>query len=222
MSGQTPVVAFFDMDKTILSESSGLLWVDYMRRTGRIALRHVLYISWLALQYKLAVMNYASATARLMPVVAGQGEDEVWAMCREWFDEMIVPCVTGAAVRRIEEHRREGHIVAVLSAATVYVVKLLADYLELGDHFLCTYLEVHNGQFTGRVVEPSCYGVNKVYWAKKFVADHGTDLAHTFFYTDSHTDLALLERVGYPVAVNPDIRLRRLAQRRGWPVERFH
>jgi phosphoserine phosphatase len=186
MSRQTPVVAFFDMDKTILSESSGLLWVDYMRRTGRIGLRHVLYISWLALQYKLAVMNYASATARLMPVVAGQGEDEVWAMCREWFDEMIVPCVTGAAVRRIEEHRREGHIVAVLSAATVYVVKLLADYLELGDNFLCT------------------------------------DLAHTFFYTDSHTDLALLEHVGYPVAVNPDIRLRRLAQRRGWPVERFH
>ncbi len=221
MDEQAPVVAFFDMDKTILSKSSGLLWVDYLRRTGRIAWRHVFYISWLALQYQLSVMNYASATARLMPIVAGQGEPEVWAICREWFSEMVVPCVMPLAAQRIEEHRREGHIVIVLSAATVYVVKLLAEYLGLGDNFLCTYLEVQGGQFTGRVVEPSCYGANKVYWAEKSVADHGTDLAHAYFYTDSHSDLALLERVGHPVAVNPDLRLRRLARRRGWPVEQF-
>jgi HAD superfamily hydrolase (TIGR01490 family) len=222
MSRQSPIVAFFDMDKTILSESSGLLWVDYMRRTGRIAWRHVFYISWLALQYQLSVMNYASATARLMPVVAGQGESEVWTICRRWFSEMIVPCVMRSAVQRIEEHRREGHRVVVLSAATVYVVKLLAEYLGLDDNYICTYLEVQDGQFTGRVVEPSPYGANKVYWAQKFVADHSTDLTHAYFYTDSHSDLALLERVGHPVAVNPDFRLRRLARRRGWPVERFY
>lgn len=222
MNRLPPIIAFFDMDKTILSQSSGMLWVDYLRRTGRIALRHVFYVSWLAFQYKLAVMNYADATARLMPIVAGQGEEQVWAMCREWFDEMVAPCVTDAAAQRIEEHRREGHIVAVISAATVYVVKLLAEYLRLGDNFLCTYLEVKDGKFTGRVVEPSCYGADKIYWAEKFVADHGADLAHAYFYTDSHTDLALLERVGHPVAVNPDIRLRRLAHRRGWPVEQFH
>jgi len=221
MGGHVTVVAFFDMDKTILSESSGLLWVDYLRRTGRIAWRHVLYVSWLALQYQLAVMDYAGATARLMPIVAGQGESEVWAMCREWFSETIVPRIMPSAVQCIEEHRRAGHIVAVLSAATVYVVKLLADHLGLGDNYICTYLQVQDGQFTGRVVEPSCYGANKVYWARKYVADHSTDLAHAYFYTDSHSDLALLEQVGHPVAVNPDLRLGRLARRRGWPVERF-
>ncbi len=143
-------------------------------------------------------------------------------MCRAWFREMVAPCVNERAMQRMEEHRRQGHIVAILSASTVYAVKLLAEYLGLGDNFLCTYLEVRDGQFTGRVVEPSCFGVNKVYWADRFAQEHGADLGHAFFYTDSYTDLALMERVGYPVAVNPDVRLQRLARRRGWPVERFY
>ena len=216
-----PVVAFFDMDKTILSDSSGLLLLRYLRRNGQITWRRALYISWLALQYSLAVMDYASATARVMPVIVGQDESEVWAMCREWFREMVAPCVTGAALRRIEAHRRAGHVVVVLSAATIYVVKLLANHLGLGENFLCTHLEVHNGQFTGRIVEPSCYGANKVYWADRFAAERGANLAHAYFYTDSYTDLALMERVGHPVAVNPDLRLRRLAGRRGWPIEQW-
>ena len=215
-------IAFFDMDKTILSESSGLLLMRYLRRNGQMPWRRMIYILWLAIQYKLSVMDYASATARLMPTIAGQGEADVWAMCRPWFHEMIAPCVNERAVQRMQEHRREGHLVAILSASTVYAVKFLAEHLGLDDSFLCTYLEVENGQFTGRVVEPSCFGENKVYWAARFAARHGTDLKHAYFYTDSYTDLALLECVGYPVAVNPDVRLRRLANRRGWPVERFY
>jgi HAD superfamily hydrolase (TIGR01490 family) len=216
------MIAFFDMDKTILSESSGLLLMRYLRRSGQMPWRSMMYILWLGLQYKLSVMNYAAATARLMPTIVGQGEDQVWAMCREWFHQMVAPCVNERAVRRMQDHRCEGHIVAILSASTVYAVKFLAEYLGLGDNFLCTYLEVQDGQFTGRVVEPSCFGANKVYWAERFAREHKTDLQHAYFYTDSYTDLALMERVGHPVAVNPDVRLRRLARRRGWPMERFY
>jgi HAD superfamily hydrolase (TIGR01490 family) len=217
-----PTVAFFDMDKTILSDSSGLLLMRYLRRTKQVTWQNMLYVLWLALQYRLAIMDYASATARLMPTVAGQGEADVWAMCRAWFHEMVVPCVNDLAVRRMEAHQQDGHIVAILSASTVYAVQQLAEHLGLGNNFLCTYLEVRNGQFTGRVVEPSCYGANKVYWAERFAAEHGTDLSHAYFYTDSYSDLALMERVGHPVAVNPDLRLRRLAARRGWPIEMFY
>jgi len=221
--GLLQTIAFFDMDKTLLSESSGILLMRYLLRTGYIQMswQRILYVVWLALQYKLSVMDYASATARLMPTIVGQGEEEVWAMCRAWFREMVAPCVSERAVQRLEEHRRKGDVVAILSASTVYAVKLLAEHLGLGDNFLCTYLEVQGGQFTGRVVEPSCFGANKLYWADRFAAEHGADLQHAYFYTDSYTDLALMERVGNPVAVNPDVRLRRLARRRGWPVERF-
>jgi HAD superfamily hydrolase (TIGR01490 family) len=220
--GRVRTIAFFDMDKTILSDSSGILLMRYLYRTGQITWQRALYVLWLAIQYQLSVMDYARATGWLMPTIAGGNESDVWAMCREWFREMVAPRVTWAAVQRIEEHRREGHVVVVLSASTVYAVKFLAEHLELGNNFLCTYLEVRDGQFTGRVVEPSCYGANKVYWAGRFAAEHGGDLKHAYFYTDSYTDLALMERVGHPVAVNPDLRLRWLARRRGWPVERFY
>jgi phosphoserine phosphatase len=67
-----------------------------------------------------------------------------------------------------------------------------------------------------------CYGPGKVVWAERFAAEYDVDLAASTFYTDSISDLPLLERVGQPVAVNPDLRLRRLARRRGWPAERFY
>jgi phosphoserine phosphatase len=67
-----------------------------------------------------------------------------------------------------------------------------------------------------------CYGQGKVVWAERFAAEHDVDLAASYFYTDSISDLPLLERVGHPVVVNPDLRLRRLARKRGWPLEMFY
>jgi phosphoserine phosphatase len=67
-----------------------------------------------------------------------------------------------------------------------------------------------------------CYGQGKVVWAQRFAAEHDVNLATSYFYTDSISDLPLLEQVGHPVAVNPDIRLNRLARKRDWPVEKFY
>ncbi len=74
------------------------------------------------------------------------------------------------------------------------------------------------GASPGRSCGPICYGDGKIYWAEQFAEAHGIDLARSYFYTDSVTDLPVLERVGHPRVVNPDPRLRRVAQRRGWPV----
>jgi phosphoserine phosphatase len=71
-------------------------------------------------------------------------------------------------------------------------------------------------------VPPVCYGQGKVVWAERFAAEWDVDLAASYFYTDSISDLPLLERVGHPIAVNPDTRLRRLARARRWPVELFY
>jgi len=106
----------------------------------------------------------------------------------------------------------------VLSAASVYVVKPLAERLNIPD-YLCTYLEVKDGRFTGRLVEPVCFGPGKLLLAEEFAARNSIDLGQSYFYSDGYEDLPMLERVGHPVAVNPDRRLRRLAERRGWPIE---
>jgi phosphoserine phosphatase len=98
----------------------------------------------------------------------------------------------------------------------------MAEYLGFPGQYVCTYLEAEDGRLTGRIVPPVCYGPGKVVWAERFAAEHRVDLSASYFYTDSITDLPLLEQVGHPVAVNPDPRLRRLARRQGWPVEMFY
>ena len=82
-------------------------------------------------------------------------------------------------------------------------------------------MEVEGGVFTGRVVQPICFGEGKIYWLQQLIEHHGLDLAKSYFYTDSITDLPLLDLVGHPVATNPDPLLYRTAVKRRWPVRFF-
>jgi phosphoserine phosphatase len=101
-------------------------------------------------------------------------------------------------------------------------VEPLAAHLGFPGQYVCTHLESQDGHLTGHIVPPVCLGSGKVVWAERFAAEHYVDLSASHFYTDSITDLPLLERVGHPVAVNPDARLRRLARKRDWPIEMFY
>ena len=109
-------------------------------------------------------------------------------------------------------------MVAIVSGATKFVVKPLAEAIGV-KHYLYTRLEVEHGRFTGRVIDPICFEEGKIYWLQQFIDEKGIDLAKSWFYTDSVTDLPLLELVGHPVAVNPDPFLYRTAGRRCWPVQ---
>ena len=109
---------------------------------------------------------------------------------------------------------------AIVSGATKFVVKPLAEHLGI-KHMLYTRLEVEKGHFTGRVVEPICFEDGKIYWLQQLVDEQNIELAKSYFYTDSITDLPLLDLVGHPVVTNPDPRLYREATRRRWPVRFF-
>jgi len=117
----------------------------------------------------------------------------------------------------VAAHRRAGHLLVILTSATRYLAEPVAADLGI-EHLLVTQLLVRDGRFTGEAVRPLCYGEGKTYWAERFAAAQGVDLGRSYFYTDSITDLPVLERVGEPRIVNPDPRLRRVAGRRGWPV----
>jgi HAD superfamily hydrolase (TIGR01490 family) len=111
-------------------------------------------------------------------------------------------------------------VVVIVSGATKFVVAPLAERLGI-EHTLYTRLEVENGRFTGRVVEPICFEEGKIYWLQQFIEEQEIELAKSFFYTDSVTDLPLLELVGHPVVTNPDPLLYRTAVKRRWPVRFF-
>lgn len=217
-----PIAAFFDLDHTVLTHSSASLWARFERREGRLSSAQMLQWGWYTLQYRLAIIDMAMITRRLALEVTGQSEAELIERSNRWFEEMVRPCIAPGAVARIGEHLAQGHVVALLTASTPYVSAPVAHALGLDEQYICTRLEVKDGVFTGRCVEPICYGPGKVHWARVFCAERGLDMEHSYFYTDSYTDLAMLEAVSHPVAVNPDARLRRHAGRAGWPIERFY
>jgi HAD superfamily hydrolase (TIGR01490 family) len=216
------VAALFDMDRTLLDASSGQLYARYLVRHGLMGRGELARVTWWSLLNRLGLLRMENLIPRLLAEAAGDDEAEMRELCDRWFAEDVLPHITERGQQRLEEHRAEGHVVAIVSASTQYVVRPMARYLGIAGQYVCTHLESADGRLTGRVLPPVCYGVGKVVWAERFAAEHGVDLSASTFYTDSISDRPLLERVAQPVAVNPDLRLRKLARRRGWPIERFY
>jgi putative phosphoserine phosphatase / 1-acylglycerol-3-phosphate O-acyltransferase len=221
-SGGSGVGAFFDMDNTVLRSSSGRLYLEYLRRKGLLSWPRWLAITGQVGLYVVGLTSFPQLMARLMTQVAGADEAEAWRISAAWFDEMLRDFIAPAARECISWHREQGHRVAIVSASTPYAVSPVAHELGLGDNYLATRLEVISGRFTGRVIEPPCYGAGKVTLAQTYGIEHNLNLAASYFYTDSHHDLPLLESVGHPVAVNPNRKLKAIASERCWPTERFY
>lgn len=152
--------------------------------------------------------------------ITGLPEQTMIDMCDRWFDEMVKDYIYPRAIEVVNEHREKGHSLAILSAATPYVVNPVMKHLGI-EHGICTGLVVRDGLFTGELVEPYCYGEGKIYWAERYAEENGISLADSYFYTDSFTDLPMLEKVGMPRVVNPDKLLEAEAEKRDWPIENF-
>ena len=212
--------AFFDMDRTLIRVNSGDLWIRWLRERGEISRYELLRgLAWIA-QYKLALLDMESVATRLIASMRGQSEEELVGKTRIFFETLIASEVAPKALEAIARHRADGHVMAILSSSTPYVVEPLAAQLGI-EHAICTRINVAGGRFDGTHQAPMCYGAGKVHWAEAFARDHDVDLAASFFYTDSYTDLPMLERVGMARVVNPDTRLRRHAKRVGWAVDEW-
>jgi HAD superfamily hydrolase (TIGR01490 family) len=219
-NGAPGVGAFFDMDKTLIAENSGSLYMKYRYARGEIGGVDLLRGLGAYIQYKLGVLDIHNWTKNMMVQFRGMKEAELEKEAAQWFDEMVAATIYPVAVRLVREHEAAGHVVAIVSGATKFVVRPLAARLGIR-HMLYTRLEVEEGAFTGRVIEPICFEEGKIYWLQQFIEDQAIDLARSYFYTDSITDRPLLDLVGHPVAVNPDPLLYREAVRRSWPVRFF-
>lgn len=214
------VGAFFDMDKTLIAENSGSVYMKRRYEKGEIDTWELVRGLGDYLRYKAGILDLPSWARETMKEFAGRSEAELAAEAREMFVATMVPMIYPEAVDIIRKHQEQGHIVAIVSGSTRYAVEPLADHLGV-EHSLFTVLESEQGVLTGNVVEPICFEEGKIYWLRRFIEDHNIDLALSHFYTDSITDLPLLELVGHPVVVNPDPMLYRTAVRRHWPVRVF-
>ena len=215
------VAALFDMDRTLVRKETATLYVRYMRKRGGATWRDSARVLWWVAQYTLGVLDMPVVAARALRGLEGTPETELERRCDDWFFRDIRPLVSEVGRRAVKEHRARGDVVAIVTGAMPYTARPLARLLGI-EHIVASDLEVsREGRMTGRFVDPLCVGIGKLERARSFATRLGFPLERATFYTDSYTDMPLLDAVGTPVTVNPDPRLTRIARRRGWRVERW-
>ncbi len=215
-----PSVAIFDLDYTLLRGSSGLMYVREAIKSGRLPLWMAGYVGLL---YRLKILNFGQAHARLITRVARHGPDEAAPFFAEWVPRRLFPRLSPVGLERLRAHRQAGLRVVIVSASIEEIVRPVAQHLNLGNDYLCTRLEVKDHHYTGQLDGPACYGEGKVEWVRRWLVEQNLPFpeAIDYVYTDSSSDLPLLKLARHPVAVNPSPRLEKVARARGWPVEKF-
>jgi HAD superfamily hydrolase (TIGR01490 family) len=211
--------ALFDMDRTLVRKETASLYVRYQRELGEARRRDLLRVMFWVAQYTFGVIDAPEVAKRALRSLEGFSEPALALRCDDWFRRWVEPHVCDRGRRAVEDHRERGDLLAIVTGASPYVARPLARRLGL-QHVVASELEVDpSGRFTGRYVPPLCIGEGKVERSRQFASEHGFSLADATFYSDSFTDLPLLEIVAEPVVINPDPRLRRVAAKRGWRIE---
>lgn len=214
--------AFFDLDKTIIAGSSALAFSRPFRRQGLITRRALVRSGYAQLLIMLSGADAATMDAlrrRITALCAGWEVAQIRAIVAETLHEIVEPLVYAEAAQLIAEHKANGDEVVVLSASGREVVEPIAALVG-ADRCLATRMTVRGGRYTGEI-DLYLYGEEKARAAREVAAARGYRMADCRAYSDSVTDLPLLEAVGHPTVVNPDRALRRLAVERGWPILTF-
>ncbi|MEE9413891.1 MAG: HAD-IB family hydrolase [Acidimicrobiales bacterium] len=217
------VAAFFDLDKTVIAKASLAAFGPSLHRAGYLS-------KWLvarAIWAQFFFTRFGADEAKLrkfrktaLKVAHGWEKDEIQSLVRATLADVIEPIVYLEALELIGEHRAKGHRIYLVSASPSEIVEPLGEFLGI-DEVIATKAKLDEfGRYTGEVAFNS-FGANKVVAMKASAEKHGIDLAASWAYSDSATDVPMLSAVGNPVVVNPDRELRRVAQARGWPIRKF-
>ncbi len=222
ISGFPGAAAFFDLDKTIISKSSTLAFGPSFYRHGLLTRADVIRSGLAQARFRLS-----GANDRLMEKV----REQVSEACRGWpadrvidivtrnLERLIVPYVYAEARALLSEHRGAGQDVIIVSTSGHEVVAPIGALLGV-ESVIATRMRIADGHYTGEM-EFYAYGAAKAAQVRELAAERGYSLPNCYAYSDSVTDLPMLEVVGHPRVVNPDRALRRIAADRGWPVLSF-
>ena len=214
------IAALFDFDGTIIAgySATALLQEKFKRR--QMGVQEILETANVMAQYTAGNMGFSGLMSAAAKFMKGTTEEDFREFGEELYKKHIARKVYPETRAIIRAHQAKGHTVAIISSATIYQIEPTARDLGIR-HVLCSEYEVENGEFTGEIIRPLCFGEGKVIAAEKLAAEQGCDLDRSFFYTDSSDDIELLERIGIPRILNPNAKLRAIAKDNNWQVDSF-
>ncbi|MGH3412854.1 MAG: HAD family hydrolase [Marmoricola sp.] len=214
-----PTAAFFDLDKTIIAKSSTLAFSRPFQAGGLISRGAVLRSAYAQFVYLVGGADHDQMEKMrqfMSQLCAGWDVQTVREIVADTLHHVVDPLVYDEAVNLIEHHHASGRDVIIVSTSGAEVVEPIGEMLG-ADHVIATRMAVEDGKYTGDI-RFYAYAENKAKAITDLARRRGYDLSRSYAYSDSITDIHLLEAVGHPYAVNPDKELRRAARERGWTV----
>lgn len=219
VANSTGVAAFFDVDGTLADTTIAHHYLYFRRRRLPPVIRSFWH-AW----FLLKCLGYLAIDridrTRLNRVFyrnyRGLPQSELVDQSADCFREVIRPRIHADGLRCLREHQQQGRSIVLVTGSLDFVIRPLADWIG-GVETVCASLECRDGRFTGRLAGTPISHDEKARRIRDIAGKRSWDLSQSFAYGDSIADLAMLECVGRPNAVNPDARLRRIARDRGWP-----
>lgn len=214
-------LALFDLDNTLLSGDSDFEWAQFLIAQGVLdreayAARNLAFYE----QYRAGTLDiHAFLDFQLKPL-SRHSRLQLDAWHAQFMQTRILPMIGEQARALVDRHRAGGHTLVIITATNRFVTAPIAREFGI-EHLIATEPEQVDGEFTGNAVDIPCFREGKVRRLEAWLTAHGVSwqsLARSWFYSDSHNDLFLMERVTDPVAVDPDPQLSQAAQARGWPI----
>lgn len=220
MAEDRTVVAFFDLDHTLLDGSNGNLYARLMVREGYMKPRALLWVIWYSILYRLNRLPRREVYRKVLGIMGQYTVLEMIEMMDRGFEKVIMPRLYAGGVERVKMHREMGHRTVVATAAGEYIAERARAQVG-ADDVIATPIPVDGDHITAELEGPTAFMEGKLEMAREYCRDVGADLADCYFYSDSASDLPLLEAVGHPVLVNPQFKLKMAVRGKGWPVILF-
>ena len=214
--------AFFDLDRTLMAGASAYHFGRALYKGGQMTRMQLARDAIEQIRFRLQGASDAAVNVlmdRVMEAVRGQLAVDIARLAPDVLAG-ILPRIYPQMLAVVRSHQDAGRPAYIATAASSNVAEMLADVLAM-DGAVGTRWEVVDGEYTGRLAGPFAYGEGKATAVREFAAEQGIDLSVSYAYSDSASDLPMLEAVGHPVAVNPDAPLAEVAKREGWEVLRF-
>jgi HAD superfamily hydrolase (TIGR01490 family) len=214
--------AFFDLDKTLMEGSSAMHFGRAAYKAGMVSRRQLARDAWANLKFRLNGSTDEGTEAlkeRILASIAGVRQRDLARLGPEVLSG-ILPVVYPQMLRIAWGHQDAGRPVYIVTAASQELAQMLARVLAF-DGGIGMRSEVRDGVYTGRLAGPMTYREGKAQAVRELAEGEGIDLAASYAYSDSESDLPMLRAVGHPVVVNPDKELARVASEEGWQVVRF-
>lgn len=211
-------LAIFDLDNTLIGGDSDYLWGQFLAERGLVdGERHERENQRFYDEYRAGTLDIYAFLAFMLKPLAEHPLADLLAWRAQFIEEKIDPILLPKATALLDRHRIAGDTLLIITATNRFITAPIAERLAVA-HLLATEAEFSDGRYTGRSVGIPCFRQGKVARLSEWLAETGHDLTGSWFYSDSHNDLPLLNQVAHPVAVDPDEALASHAAERGWPM----